>query len=125
MAQKVQTLYAPLPAMTWYTVSASATDYTARWATMTSTGGEGRDWIFGGHDNDYIVGDNGEDQPSGGDGNDVIVASDDKLADEVACGPGEDIAYLSGPDDSSLAHDCEHIETFKSFEKTTNSEGRC
>ena len=69
------------------------------------------------------MGDDGEDQLSGGDGNDVIVAGNDKLADEVVCGPGEDIAYLSGPDNSSLAHDCEQIENFKGFERITNPEG--
>ena len=109
--------------MTLYTASASATGYTARWATTTSTGGDGRDRIFGGRDNDYIVGDRGEDQLNGGFGDDVIVAGDDKKADEVVCGPGEDIAYLSGPDKSSLANDCEQIEIFKSFEKITNPEG--
>lgn len=86
-------------------------------------GDKGNDRIFGGHDNDYIVGDRGEDQLNGGFGDDVIVSGDDKLADEVVCGPGEDIAYLSGPDHSSLANDCEEVETFESFEEITNPEG--
>jgi hypothetical protein len=52
-------------------------------------------------------------QLNGGPGNDVIVAGDDKVADEVDGGGGFDICYLSGPDHSSLAQrTCEEVISF-------------
>ena len=79
-------------------------------------GGPQKDKIFGGGGNDYIVGGDGEDQLNGSGGNDVIVSGEDFVADEVNCGPGDDIAFVSQADHSPLANDCEEIVTFKSFD---------
>ncbi len=83
------------------------------------------DQLFGGAGNDYIVGGPGEDELFGFGGDDVIVSGDDKRADEVRCGTGYDIAYLSGPDHSVLTneHQCEEIHTFQSFDEIVNPGG--
>lgn len=83
------------------------------------------DQLFGGAGDDYIVGGGGEDELFGFGGDDVIVSGDDKKADEVRCGTGYDVAYLSGPDHSVLTnnHQCEEIITFKSFDEITNPGG--
>jgi Ca2+-binding RTX toxin-like protein len=87
-------------------------------------GNTGSDKLFGSPGDDLLVGGIGEDQLNGNRGNDVIVAGDDKLSDEVRCGPGEDIAFLSGPDHSSLSHEgCEDIRTFKNFSEVPNPGG--
>jgi Ca2+-binding RTX toxin-like protein len=88
-------------------------------------GGAIGDQIFGGAGNDYIVGGAGEDELFGFGGDDVIVSGDDKQPDEVRCGTGYDIAYLSGPDHSVLTneHQCEEIHTFKSFDEIQNPGG--
>ncbi len=84
----------------------------------------GPDKLFGMGENDLLVGGRGDDQINGAGGDDVIVAGDDKVADEVDCGAGEDIAFLSGPDHSSLANDsCEEVRTFKSMEEVPNPDG--
>ncbi len=83
------------------------------------------DQLFGGAGDDYIVGGGGEDELFGFGGNDVIVSGDDKKADEVRCGTGYDVAYLSGPDHSVLTnnHQCEEIYTFQSFDGIMNLGG--
>ena len=88
-------------------------------------GGELGDQLFGGAGDDYLVGGPGEDEIFGFGGDDVIVSGDDKQADEVRCGTGYDVAYLSGPDHSALVrdHQCEEIITFKSFEEIENPHG--
>ena len=88
-------------------------------------GEERGDQLFGQDGNDYIVGDGGEDELFGYGGDDVIVSGDDKQPDEVRCGTGYDIAYLSGPDHSVLTneHQCEEIHTFQSFSEIENPGG--
>ena len=88
-------------------------------------GEEVGDQLFGQEGNDYIVGDGGEDELFGYGGDDVLVSGDDKRADEVRCGTGTDVAWVSGPDHSSLTnrHQCEEVITFQSFEEITNPEG--
>lgn len=88
-------------------------------------GGAIGDQIFGGAGDDYIVGGAGEDELYGFGGDDVIVSGDDKQPDEVRCGTGYDIAYLSGPDHSVLTneHQCEEIHTFQSFDEIENPGG--
>jgi Ca2+-binding RTX toxin-like protein len=88
-------------------------------------GGAIGDQIFGGAGNDYIVGGSGEDELFGFGGNDVLVSGNDKQPDEVRCGKGYDIAYLSGSDHSALTsrHQCEEIHTFKSFDGIKNPGG--
>jgi Ca2+-binding RTX toxin-like protein len=77
------------------------------------TGDPGRDRIFGGKGNDDLYGRGGRDKIFGDEGNDVIVAGDDKVADEVDGGGGFDICYLSGSDHSSLAQrTCEEVISF-------------
>jgi Ca2+-binding RTX toxin-like protein len=88
-------------------------------------GGSGRDKLFGLGGDDLLVGGPGEDQLNGAAGNDVIVAGDDGVSDEVSCGRGEDVAYLSGPDHSSLSEQgCEELETFKSMDEVSNPDGQ-
>ena len=88
-------------------------------------GGAIGDQLFGGAGDDYIVGDGGEDELFGFGGDDVLVTGDDKQADEVRCGTGYDVAYVSGPDHSVLTneHQCEEIITFQSFEEIENPRG--
>ena len=87
-------------------------------------GGKGRDKLFGLGGDDLLVGGPGEDQLNGAAGNDVIVAGDDKVSDEVNCGRGEDVAYVSGPDHSSLSEQgCETVKTFKSMDQVPNPGG--
>jgi Ca2+-binding RTX toxin-like protein len=88
-------------------------------------GGPIGDQLFGQADDDYIVGAGGEDEIYGFGGDDVLVSGDDKRADEVRCGTGYDIAYLSGPDHSVLTndHQCEEIITFKGFDEIPNPGG--
>ena len=88
-------------------------------------GGEIGDQLFGNAGDDYLVGDGGADEFYGAGGDDVIVSGDDKQPDEVRCGTGYDIAYLSGPDHSVLTneHQCEEIHTFKSFDEIENPGG--
>jgi Ca2+-binding RTX toxin-like protein len=61
----------------------------------------GTDDINGGVGGDTIYGGDGEDFLRGHQGDDTIYAGDDKLSDEVRCGAGYDVAYLSGKDHSS------------------------
>jgi len=88
-------------------------------------GEERGDQLFGQEGNDYLVGNGGEDEHFGFGGDDVIVSGNDKQADEVRCGTGFDVAYVSGPDHSVLTndHQCEEVITFKSFDEIENPEG--
>jgi Ca2+-binding RTX toxin-like protein len=88
-------------------------------------GEERGDQLFGEAGNDYIVGAGGEDELYGFSGDDVLVTGDDKQPDEVRCGSGVDVAYVSGPDHSVLTnrHQCEEIITFKSFDEIENPGG--
>ncbi len=46
---------------------------------------------------------------------------DDKMPDEVNCGGGNDIAFVSGPDHGSRNHQaCEKVKTFKGMSEVSN-----
>lgn len=80
------------------------------------SGGDGSDLLNGGDGDDTIVGGDGEDELVGSRGDDTIYSGDDKLADEVQCGEGHDIVYVSGPDHqagSLQRAKCEEIKSFK------------
>jgi Ca2+-binding RTX toxin-like protein len=81
----------------------------------TLSGGRGPDTLVGGPGDDLIFGGGGNDAIRGGPGNDTIVLSDDANgpagADQVACGGGEDIVYVSSTDNRTLLdeEDCETV----------------
>jgi len=81
----------------------------------------GQDKLFDMSGNDLIVGGPGEYQLNGADGDDVIVAGDNKVPDEINCGGGNDIAFVSGPDHGSRNHQaCEKVKTFKGMSEVSN-----
>jgi Ca2+-binding RTX toxin-like protein len=82
-------------------------------------GGEGSDLLNGGIDSDLLVGGTGEDELVGSYGNDTIytgpLEDGDKVSDEVQCGDGFDVVYLSGGDHAShntQAGKCEDINQY-------------
>ena len=82
-------------------------------------GNDGSDFLDGGRDNDLLVGGNGEDELVGSYGDDTIytgtLAEGDKVPDEVQCGEGYDVVYLSGNDHAShntQADKCEEINQY-------------
>jgi Ca2+-binding RTX toxin-like protein len=91
----------------------------------TLIGTANTDTIYGRGGDDLIEAREARDILFGFGGDDVIVSGVDKRADEVRCGTGYDIAYLSGPDHSVLTnnHQCEEIHTFSSFDVIVNPGG--
>ena len=82
-------------------------------------GDEGSDFVNGGTENDYLVGGTGEDEIVGSYGDDTIYSgteeAGDKVSDEIQCGAGYDIVFLSGGDHAShnlQAGKCEEINHY-------------
>jgi Ca2+-binding RTX toxin-like protein len=78
------------------------------------SGDDGKDVLRGGSGDDRISGGNGQDEIFAGSGDDFVVAGDDKSADEVNCGLGNDTAILSGPDHQAGSQGnktCEHVRS--------------
>ena len=86
-------------------------------------GGKGNDTIraFAGTDNvnagpgrDTVYGGDGEDLLRGHKGNDTIYAGDDTQSDEIRCGSGYDVAYVTKADHShNNITACEDVNTLK------------
>ena len=82
-------------------------------------GGQGTDEVDGGTGNDLLVGGIGEDELVGSDGDDTIytgtLEDGDKVSDEVQCGDGHDVVFLSGGDHASHNNQrdkCEEINHY-------------
>jgi Ca2+-binding RTX toxin-like protein len=82
-------------------------------------GNDGSDFLDGGRGDDLLVGGNGEDELVGSYDDDTIytgtLTEGDKVSDEVQCGDGYDVVYLSGGDHAShnvQAGKCEEIHQY-------------
>ena len=81
---------------------------TLRHDTLVGRGGDdrifafaGTDDVFGGRGDDRISAGRGEDFIRGFTGDDILIVGGDKDSDEIRCGAGYDIVYLSGNDHSA------------------------